>query len=223
MEALSQLSTVQWWKRFAQLQLGLFMFGVGIALMLRADVGVDPWSTFHEGWSIHTGLSFGRITQLTGLLIISISWVWLDERPGVGTLSNMLFVGPWVDLFRPLAALEALPGLGLGGSVLQFLLGVAICGLASGLYIAARLSAGPRDTFILGTSQRFGLSVRATRMSLEAVVLSIGWLMGGPVGLGTLLFVALMGPAMQAALKLFRYDHAEELAKEIEAKTKEEP
>jgi uncharacterized membrane protein YczE len=199
------------------------MFGLGIGLMLRADIGVDPWSTFHEGWAIHTGLSFGRITQVTGLVIIVISWLWLDERPGLGTLCNMLFVGPWVDLFRPHMALTPLLELGIAGAVAQFCLGLGICGLASGFYIAARLAAGPRDTFILGASQRFGLSVRATRMSLEAVVLGIGWVLGGPVGLGTLLFVLLMGPAMQAALKLFRYDHAEELAKELEAKSEAAP
>ena len=211
--------TAQWWKRFAQLQLGLMMFGIGIGLMLRADIGVDPWSTFHEGWAIHTDLSFGRVTQITGLAIISISWLWLGERPGVGTLCNMLFIGPWVDLFRPHMLIAPLSGLGMAGAVIQFLMGVAICGLASGLYISARLAAGPRDTFILGSAQRFGLSVRVTRMSLEAGVLTIGWLLGGPLGLGTLLFVVLMGPAMQAALKLFGYDHAEELAKELDAKS----
>jgi uncharacterized membrane protein YczE len=183
---------------------GLSFFGVGIALMLRADIGLDPWSTFHEGLSIKSGLSFGRITQLVGVVFVAVAWVWFRERPGPGTIFNMALVGPWVDLFRPHLGLSE----GLVPGIAQFLGGLALVGVASGMYISARLGAGPRDAFILGASRRFGRSIRATRVSLELLVLGTGWLLGGPVGLGTVLFALLMGPLMQLSLRVFRYDHA---------------
>lgn len=206
-EGLSQLRTGQFWKRFAQLQAGLLMFGLGIGLMLRADIGLDPWSTFHEGISMNLPITFGRVTQLTGLLIVGISWVWLSEEPGLGTLCNMALVGPWVDFFRPHMELVGAFGWGVAGGVLQFVAGLLVVGAASGLYIAARLGAGPRDTLILGSAARLGVSVRAARVGLELVVLAIGWFMGGPVGLGTITFALLMGPMMQASLKVFGYEH----------------
>jgi uncharacterized membrane protein YczE len=210
MDRLSELRTLQFWRRFAQLQVGLLMFGLGISLMLRASIGLDPWSTFHEGVSINLPVSFGRITQLTGLIIVAVSYLWLGERPGVGTVCNMAFVGPWVDLLRPHMDLLSGQDWGLTGGVLQFAVGLVIVGIASGLYIAARLGAGPRDTLILGSSERLGISVRMTRVGLELMVLTIGWFLGGPVGLGTILFALLMGPMMQASLRVFRYDHAHE-------------
>ncbi len=202
--ALSTFRTADFWRRFGQLQLGLGCFGLGIGLMLRAELGLDPWSTFHEGASVHAGLSFGRITQLTGLMIVGVAWFWFRERPGLGTVCNMALVGPWVDLFRPLVGF----GTGPVSSVVQFLVGLALVGMASGIYISARLGAGPRDSFVLGASRRFGTSIRVTRIVLEVLVLGTGWWLGGPVGLGTVLFALLMGPMMQVSLRVFRYEHA---------------
>jgi uncharacterized membrane protein YczE len=191
--------------RFARLQLGLLLFGVGIATLLGAAIGLDPWSTFHEGLATRAGLSFGRITQGVGLLLIAAAWLAFRERPGLGTVCNMALIGPWVDLFRP--HLETAPDGPAWWGVVQFLVGVSILGLASGTYISARLGAGPRDAFILGASRRLRISIRSTRMALEALVLAIGWLLGGPIGLGTVLFVLLMGPLMQFWLRVFRYDN----------------
>jgi len=189
--------------RFLQLQAGLLCYGLAVALVLDARIGLDPWSCFHQGVSLRTGLSFGRVTQLLGLLIIAGSWLFLRERPGVGTVFNMLMIGPWVDLFRGQAWFPVqsvfLPGLA------QFLAGLLTLGLASGLYLSARAGAGPRDGLLLGIARRTGMSIRRTRVTLEILLLGTGWLLGGPVGMGTIVFALLMGPLMQQSLAVFRF------------------
>lgn len=193
-------------RRFAQLQLGLFLFGLAISTMLEAHIGLDPWSVFHLGLSGQSGLTFGRVTQMVGLVLVGASWWLLGARPGVGTVFNMGVVGPWIDLVRGTSWLPRQSGGGLG--VAQFVVGLVLIGLASGMYIGARLGAGPRDSFVLGLSRRLGRSIRATRIGLELGVLAIGYLLGGTVGLGTVLFALLMGPLMQLSLRVFRYEHA---------------
>ncbi|MBS3967025.1 MAG: hypothetical protein KGZ60_07230 [Truepera sp.] len=193
------------WRRLLQLNLGLMLFGLGIALMLKAGIGLDPWSVFHEGLANQTGLSFGRVTQLTGVLLIALSFALLRVKPGLATVLNMLLVGPWVDFYRAQAWLPTAEGWLWG--VLQFMAGVVLVGLASGLYIAARFGAGPRDGFVLGLSLRLRLSVRLTRSGLELLVLVSGFLLGGPLGLGTVLFAITVGYFMQRSLRLFRYQH----------------
>lgn len=194
---------VRFWPRFGQLQLGLCLFGLGIALMLEARIGLDPWSTFHSGLAEQLALSFGRITQSVGLFLIVVAALLLKERPGIGTLFNMALIGPWIDLFRDQSWFPAAQGWSWG--IGQFMGGVALMGLASGLYIGARFGAGPRDAFVLGLSRRLGISIRVTRIGLEIIVLAIGWLLGGIIGLGTVLFALSMGPLMQASLRLFGY------------------
>lgn len=186
------------------------LFGLGIALMLRAEIGLDPWSVFHEGLSLRTGLSFGRVTQLVGVALILVAYGFLRVQPGLGTLMNMLLVGPWVNLFRGQAWLPLAEGWIWGAA--QFLLGTFLVGLASGLYIAARFGAGPRDGFVLGLAQRLGISVRASRLALELTVLTTGFALGGPPGLGTVLFALSIGYFMQLSLALFRYRHAAPVA-----------
>lgn len=193
------------WLRLLQLNLGLMLFGLGIALMLKAGIGLDPWSVFHEGLANQTGLSFGRVTQLTGVLLIALSFALLRVKPGLATVLNMLLVGPWVDFYRAQAWLPTAEGWLWG--ICQFMAGVVLVGLASGLYIAARFGAGPRDGFVLGLSLRLGLSVRLTRSGLELLVLVSGFLLGGPLGLGTALFAITVGYFMQRSLRLFRYQH----------------
>lgn len=190
------------WGRFAQYQLGVLLLGLGIAVMLAAGVGLGPWGVFHEGLSEISGLSFGRVLQLVGLVVIGIAWSLTDERPGPGTVMNMLLVGPWVDFFgnrawMPMAE-ATLPGLG------QFAVGTVLVGLATGLYITAKFGAGPRDGLVLGLSSLFHRSVRMTRTGLEFAVLGLGFLLGGSVGWGTLVFAVLVGPCMQGSLRLFR-------------------
>ncbi len=192
-----------WLWRFVQLQAGLFVFAVSVTLMLEARVGLDPWSAVHEGLVFQTQLSFGRVVQGVGTLLIAFSWAVLRIRPGVGTVCNMLFIGAWIDLIRHqgwVPVWEA-PGLLAYG---QFLLGILVNGFATALYIGARLGAGPRDAFVLGMSAQLGKSVRATRVALEVTLLATAFLIGGTIGWGTLIFALLMGPVMQTSLRLMR-------------------
>lgn len=183
-----------------RLQIGLFLFGVAVAVMLEARIGVDPWSTLHEGLSIQLGVSFGRISQGIGAVLILCSWLAFRVRPGIGTVCNMLLVGPWIDVLRVQTMVPWMPG-GVSG-VLQFLVGILLLGIASAVYLGARLGAGPRDGFVMGLSRRLEKSLRGTRVGVELVALALGASIGGPLGLGTVLFALLMGPTMQAALRI---------------------
>ena len=192
-----------WLWRFVQLQVGLFVFAVSVTLMLEAGIGLDPWSAVHEGLVFQTQLSFGRVVQGVGTLLIAFSWVVLRIRPGVGTVCNMLFIGAWIDLIRSgewIPVWEAPDLLAYG----QFLLGIVVNGFATALYIGAHLGAGPRDSFVLGSSARLGKSIRVTRVGIELTLLATAFLIGGTIGWGTLIFALLMGPVMQASLRLMR-------------------
>ena len=188
-------------RRFIQLQLGLCLFGLGITLMLGANIGLDPWSAFHQGLSTHSGLTFGRVTQLIGLALIVISYMAFRERPGLGTVFNMGVIGPWVDLFRDQPWCPEATDWLVGTA--QFLGGMVLMGFAVGLYIAAQLGAGPRDGFVLGMARRSGKSVRFVRVAMEAIVLVGGWVLGAPIGAGTVIFALGMGPLMQTFLRVF--------------------
>ncbi|MFT7669664.1 MAG: putative membrane protein YczE [Planctomycetota bacterium] len=197
---VSKLTPTQFVLQFLRLQIGLFIFAFAISLMLEAHIGLDPWSTLHDGLSNHTGLTFGRVCQLTGLALILISALFLRVRPGLGTLFNMAVIGPWLDLLHVQSWFPIQEG-GLGG-VLQFVAGMLVMGIATGLYIGANFGAGPRDGFILGLHQRLSKSIRLTRSVIELTVLVAGWLFGGSLGLGTVLFALGMGPVMQTSLRL---------------------
>lgn len=189
-------------RHMLRLQVGLFLFGCAVAVMLGAQIGLDPWSALHEGISSRLGWSFGRVTQTVGALLILTSWLSLGVRPGIGTVFNMALVGPWIDLLRLQAWFPYATDRILGS--VQFLIGLLMMGLASAVYIGARLGAGPRDGFVLGLSRRSGWSIRATRIRIDVAVFGLAVLIGGSVGLGTVLFALLMGPIMQASLKMFR-------------------
>ena len=189
----------------ARLQVGLFLFGCGIAILLEAQIGLDPWSAFHEGISAQLGWSFGRVSQAVGALLIVSSWFAFGVRPGIGTVCNMAMVGPWIDLLRVQAWFPHATNRVAGSS--QFLLGLLVLGLGTAVYIGACLGAGPRDGFVLGLSRKSGRSIRLTRIKVELVVLGVALLMGGSIGLGTVLFALLMGPIMQTSLRLLRVSH----------------
>lgn len=200
-DARLSAGSLGFWGRVTQFLLGLTAMGLGLAVMLEAGVGIGPWGVFHQGLARVTPLSFGQALMAVGVLVVSLAWLWTGQRPGPGTFVNMVIVGPWVDVFRTSGLVPApeafLPG------VAQFLVGLTITGVASGMYITARFGAGPRDGFVLGLSRLLGGSVRRTRTVLEIAVLSAGFLLGGTVGVGTALFAALIGPIMQFALRLF--------------------
>ncbi len=180
---------------------GLAMMGVGLAVMLEAGIGVGPWAVFHDGIARVTPLTFGQGLVLAGLVIASLAWGATGERPGPGTVVNMLTIGPVVDAVRASGAVPTPEGIGLG--TVQFLVGIAIIGMGTGAYITARFGAGPRDMFMLGLSRRLAIPVRRARTSIEIVVLIVGVAMGGAVGLGTVLFAVLIGPVVQATLRLW--------------------
>ena len=197
--------TWRFWRHMARLQVGLFLFGLAVSLMLEANIGLDPWSALHDVLSERSGLSFGRISQGVGLLLIVSSAVVLSVRPGLATICNMLIIGPWVDVLRAQSWFPTLDG-GVVGTG-QFLVGIAVMGLGSGVYIGARLGAGPRDGLAMGLSRKIGRSLRMTRNGIEVAVLVAAAILGGAIGLGTLLFAVLMGPAMQASLRFFDVSH----------------
>lgn len=193
--------SVAFLRHFFRLQLGLFLFACAVATMLEAKIGLDPWSALHEGLSEQLDWTFGRVTQSIGLLLIVFSLITLRVRPGVGTICNMLFIGPWLDYLRTMDWFPRFAG-GLPG-IIQFLCGLCIMGLASAVYIGARLGAGPRDGFVMGLSIRLQKSLGAMRITVELTVLVAAFFLGGTIGLGTVIFALLMGPIMQTALKVF--------------------
>ncbi len=178
-----------WIRRIAQLLVGLFLYGVAIAMMVRAGVGVSPWDVLAQGVSLRTGLPFGLVTNLIGAAVLLI-WIPLRQRPGAGTILNVLMIGPSAQF-----GLEVIPVFDeLLVRIPLFAGGLALLAVASGLYIGARLGPGPRDGLMTGLVARTGRPIWMVRTGIEVAVTIIGWLLGGNVGLGTLAFALLIGP-----------------------------
>lgn len=185
-------------RRLLQLFVGLFLYGVAIALMVRAGIGVAPWDVLTQGIVKQTGLGFGLVVFLTSVLVLLL-WIPLRQRPRFGTIANALLVGPFADL-----GLHVLPQQTVWWAQgLTFALGLLLLAAASGLYIGAAFGPGPRDGLMLGLHRRFGIRVGVARTAIEVTVLAIGWLLGGQVGVGTALEAVLIGPMVAFALPLF--------------------
>ncbi len=181
-------------RRLLQLFPGLAACGVGLALMVRARLGLGPWDVLHQGLSTRTGLPIGTLVILVGLVVL-LGWFPLRQRLGVGTVCNALLIGLVID-----AVLAVAPE--PGGLVIRsaFLLtGVVLVGLGSGLYIGAGLGPGPRDGLMTGLASR-GYSLRLVRTLIELSALGAGWALGGTAGLGTLVFALGIGPLVQLFL-----------------------
>lgn len=185
-------------RRLIQLYLGLAAYGLAIALMVRAELGLTPWDVFHQGLSFVTPLSLGATVSVVGVLLLLL-WIPLRLRPGLGTLSNVVVLGAVADL--ALAVLPEVDAL----AVRWLMLGAAvlIIGLASGAYIGASFGPGPRDGLMTGIVARTGWKVRWVRAGIEFTVLGLGWLLGGQVGVGTLVYAIAIGPVVHAAMPLF--------------------
>jgi uncharacterized membrane protein YczE len=182
-------------RRVPQLFAGLALYGVSMGLQIRSVLGLDPWDVLHDALSKRTGLTFGTVTALVGVLVL-VCWLPLRQRPGMGTVSNILLIAIAVD-----ATLAVVPH--PHPLVLRILLlagGIVFNGLATALYIGARLGPGPRDGLMTGIHTRSGLSVRLVRTAIEVTVLATGWLLGGAVGVGTVLYALAIGPLTQAFL-----------------------
>ena len=185
-------------RRLVQLFIGLALYGASMALMVRAALGLDPWDVFHLGLSLHAPLSMGMLVNLVGAIVLLL-WIPLRQRPGIGTVANIFVIGTVLDL--TLAVLADLEGLALRTAAL--LAGVLINGVAGAMYIGAGLGPGPRDGLMTGLVRRTGWSIRLVRTAIELSVLAIGWMLGGVVGAGTVLYALAIGPLVQAFLPLF--------------------
>src|SRR4051812_33679941 len=182
-------------RRLAQLYAGLALYGASMALQIRAGLGLDPWDVFHQGVAQRTGLSFGTVVIATGAVVL-LAWIPLRQRPGFGTVSNVVVIGLAVD-----AALAVLPPAGSGPvAVAMLLAGVGLNGVAGGAYIGAGLGPGPRDGLMTGLVRRTGGSIRVIRTSIEVAVLVAGAALGGTVGVGTLVYALSIGPLVHALL-----------------------
>jgi uncharacterized membrane protein YczE len=184
-------------RRLVQLYAGLALYGLSMALMYEATLGLDSWDVFHQGLAERTGISFGRITMIVGAVVL-LGWIPLRQRPGLGTVSNVIVIGLAVD-----AGIAALPTPGGLALRITFLVaGIVLCGFATGCYIGADFGPGPRDGLMTGLVRRTGWSIRSTRTLIELTVLTLGWLLGGTVGVGTVLYAVTIGPLVQVFLPM---------------------
>lgn len=183
-----------------RLIIGLFFFGLGIAFLIQAHIGLAPWDVFGKGLSTALDISFGLATVLASALILLL-WIPLKQMPGLGTVFNALLIGPFVDL-----SLKFVPDAstwGLAGQIGWFIIGMATIAFGTGMYIGARLGPGPRDGLMTGSVKKFHKPVWITRTILEGAAVLIGLALGGPVGIGTLLFVLGIGPMVQVSMRAF--------------------
>jgi uncharacterized membrane protein YczE len=185
-------------RRLLQLYAGLILYGVSLALQIRAGLGLDPWDVFHQGISDKTGLSFGTIVIMTGALVL-LTWIPLRQKPGIGTISNVIVLGVVVDI--TLALLGDVHGLGYQLALLTA--GVVLNAVAGAAYIGAGLGPGPRDGLMTGLVRRTGKPVGVIRTSIELSVLAIGIALGGTVGLGTIVYALSIGPLLQIFMPAF--------------------
>ncbi|WP_327143580.1 membrane protein YczE [Nocardia sp. NBC_01327] len=176
-------------RRLVALYVGLWLYGLSMAVMLRAALGLDPWDVFHQGVAGHVSLSFGTIVAITGAVVL-LAWIPLRQMPGLGTISNVVVIGVSVDV-----GLRALPHLdGLWLRVVAMGAAVVLNAIATVLYIGAGMGPGPRDGLMTGLVRRTGRPVWIVRTCLEVTVLAIGWVLGGSVGIGTLVYAFGIGP-----------------------------
>jgi uncharacterized membrane protein YczE len=185
-------------RRLIQLYAGLILYGVSLAMEVRAGLGLDPWDVFHQGIAKHTGLSFGTVVIVVGAFVL-LAWIPIRQKPGLGTVSNVIVIGLVVDV-----ALDLIPAAGPLG--VQFALmfgGVFLNAVAGAAYIGAGFGPGPRDGLMTGLVARTGRSVRLVRTSIEVSVLITGALLGGSVGIATVVYAAGIGPLLHVLMPLF--------------------
>jgi uncharacterized membrane protein YczE len=185
-------------RRLVQLNWGLALYGLSIGLMVRADLGLNPWDIFHQGLSELTGLSLGTIIIIIGAAVLLL-WIPLRQRPGTGTIANVFLIGIWSDV--SLWLIPAVQSLPIAWAML--LAGILLNGVAGGAYIGAGLGPGPRDGLMTGLVKRTGKSVRLIRTGIEVAVIAAGWALGGTLGLGTMLYAIAIGPIVHRMLPLF--------------------
>jgi uncharacterized membrane protein YczE len=185
-------------RRLGQLYLGLVLYGVSAAMQVQARLGLDPWDVLHQGIAFLLNREIGTVSIAVGALVLLL-WIPLRQRPGLGTVSNVVVVGLAMN-----ATLAVLPVQHAAAARVAVLAGaVLLCGVATGMYISAGFGPGPRDGLMTGIARRSGRSIRLSRTIVELTVLVTGWALGGTVGIGTVLFAVAIGPLAQLFLRIF--------------------
>ena len=189
------------WRRLLSVLIGLPLYGLAVALMIRASIGLEPWGVFHQGLSNLSGISYGNVSIIVGAGVLLL-WIPLRQKLGLGTALNVVIIGLSVDFFLPLT--PSAPNFWWG--LLEFGLGILVNGLAIALYVGGGLGAGPRDGLMTGLVNRFDKPVWLVRTSIEVVVVAMGWFIGGPIGLGTVLYALTIGPVAHVLMPWFALD-----------------
>ncbi|MFE6052603.1 YitT family protein [Kitasatospora sp. NPDC056446] len=189
--------------RLTRLLVGLALYGFSLSVLVRASLGVNPWSVLYEGLQHHSSLSFGTISAVVGVLVL-LAWWPLRQKPTLGTIANVVVLAFSSDL--GLSVIPADLGLPARGGLL--LAGILLNGFSVAVYVGARFGPGPRDGLMTGLAATTGRSLRIVRTGLEVTVLAAGWLLGGGVGVGTVLYALLVGPITQFFLPRFTYRQA---------------
>ncbi|MFJ8077672.1 YitT family protein [Streptomyces sp. NPDC096176] len=185
-------------RRLLQLYVGLALYGVSSALLVRAGLGLEPWGVLHQGLAELTGLTIGVVSIIVGAVVLLL-WIPIRQRPGLGTVSNVFVIGIAMD-----ATLALVPEVrGLAGQIPLMVTGIVLNGMATGLYIAARFGPGPRDGLMTGLHRLTGRSIRLVRTAIEVAVVVTGFALGGSVGVGTVAYALAIGPLAQLFLRLF--------------------
>lgn len=193
---VEQLRAGQLGRRLPQLLGGLVLYGISMAMLVRADLGLDPWDVLHQGLSHYLPLSFGAVTIVVGAVVLLL-WIPLRQKPGLGTVSNVIVIGVAADLGLWLISTPD----GLPARIAMMVSAVVLNGMAGAIYIGSQLGPGPRDGLMTGLAARTGRSLRRVRVGIEVTVLAIGVLLGGTVGVGTVLYALAIGPLVQFFLR----------------------
>jgi uncharacterized membrane protein YczE len=190
-------------RRLLRLNLGLLIYGLAVSMVVNAKVGIPPWDVFAQGISIQLNTSYGVASIIVSVIVL-LFWIPLKVKPGIGSIMNAILIGLWADFWT-----QFLPQMDFyWGNLVMFLLGTCTVAFATGLYITSNLGSGPRDGLILGLTKRLGWKVWQVRTVIEVVVLGVGWVMGGQVREGTLIFALTIGYLMQISLRFFKYKPA---------------
>ena len=190
-------------RKLVRLSIGIFLYAVGIVLTINANLGLAPWDVFHQGMTKIINITMGEASIAVGIILVIINAV-LGERLGWGTLCNMLFIGLFMDWLMLNHVIPIVHEIILG--VVMMLLGMVVIGVASYFYISAELGSGPRDGLMIALTKKTGKSVRFIRNAIELSALIIGYLLGGFVGIGTLIMAIILGYIIQFTFKVFKFD-----------------
>ncbi|MGW7369196.1 membrane protein YczE [Streptomyces sp. NPDC054841] len=188
-----------------QLYVGLTLYGVSSAVLVRGGLGLEPWGVLHQGIAERTGLTIGVVSIIVGAVVLLL-WIPIRQKPGLGTVSNVFVIGVAMD-----GTLALVPDVhGPAAQIPVMVTGIVLNGVATGLYISARFGPGPRDGLMTGLHRLTGRSIRLVRTAIEVAVVATGFVLGGTVGVGTIAYALAIGPLAQLFLRVFAIPAADE-------------